>query len=237
MDKSIEGAKIGKYSGLRGQVYKIIKNMIVRGQLKPNQRIFESQIAKQFSISRGPIREAIRDMAKEGIVINIPRKGTFVNACSLKDIEEIYNIRAILEGLAIRISLKYLTKKDIKNLDKLKDEMVLAAKNKNIAEMVKKDMEFHKLICYSSKHSRIIKFWSEMSYQIRMFLTTADIVFHNPEQIAERHNEIIKAIKKKDQNKAEKCIKDHINKVGEEIIGILRKKEMTVFFPFSEKTK
>ena len=159
----------------------------------------------------------------------------FVNACSLKDIEEIYSIRAILEGLAIRISLKYLTKKDIKNLDKLKDEMVLAAKNKNIAEMVKKDIEFHKLICYSSKHSRIIKFWSEMSYQIRMFLTTADIVFHNPEQIAERHNEIIKAIKKKDQNKAEKCIKDHINKVGEEIIGILGKKEMTVFLPFSEK--
>jgi len=223
MNNSIKSIKI-KDNGLRHQVYKIIKSKIAKGELKPKQRIFESRIAEQLSISRGPVREAIRDLAKEGIVINIPRKGTFIAACSIKDIEEIYSLRAILEGLAIRRSINYLPKKDIKNLENLREEMVTASKNKNIAKMVEKDMQFHKVICYSSKHTRLIKFWSEMDYQIRTFLVTADLVFYNPEQIAQRHNKIIEAIKTKDPDKAEKCIKNHINQVGKEIIDIFKKK-------------
>jgi len=165
-------------------------------------------------------------MAKEGIVINIPRKGTFITSYNIKDIEEIYSIREILEGLAIRRSIKYLTKEDIKNLENIRDEILIASKNKNIAEMVEKDMHFHKVICYSSKHSRLIKFWSEMDYQIRTLLIAADLVFYNPEQIAQRHNQIIEALKAKDPDKAEKCIKNHINQVGKEIIDNLKKRSI-----------
>ena len=225
MNNSIESIKI-ENNGLRQQVYKIIKSKIAKGELKPKQRIFESRIAEQLSISRGPVREAIRDMTKEGIVINIPRKGTFIAAYTIKDIEEIYSIRAILEGLAIRRSIKYLTKKDIKNLENLRDEILVASKNKNILEMVEKDMHFHKVICYSSKHTRLIKFWSEMNYQIRTFLVTADLVFYNPEQIWQRHNKILEAIKTKDPDKAEKCIKNHINQVGKEIIDNFKKRSI-----------
>ena len=224
MSKSAKFAKI-EYSGLRSQVYQMIKDMIIRGRLKPNERIVESRIAEELSISRGPVREAIRDLAKEGIVTNIPRKGTFITACSIKDIEEIYSLRAVLEGLAIRRALKYLGEKEIKKREKLKNEMVAAAKHKDINEMVKKDMEFHKMICHFSKHTRLIKFWSDMDYQIRMFLVTTDVVFHNPEEVAKRHNEILDAIKKKDPDKAETCIKNHIIQVGREIVDFLKKEE------------
>lgn len=224
MSKATKFPKV-EYNGLRRHVYELIKDVIIKGGLKPNERIVESKIANEFSVSRGPVREAIRDLAKEGVVTHVPRKGTFVTVCSIRDIEEIYSLRAVLEGLAIRRALKYLTKKEIKKLEKLKDEIVTAAKSKNIIEMVKKDIKFHKIICYSSKHSRLIKFWSDMDYQIRMFLVATDVVFHNPKEVAERHNKILDAIKEKNPDKAEKCIKNHIVQVGEEIVDIFRKKE------------
>jgi DNA-binding GntR family transcriptional regulator len=219
----IKYAKI-KNNGLRYQVYKLIKNNILNGQIKPGQRVIEARIAEKLSISRGPVREAFRDMAKEGLLINVPRKGSFVTECNIKDVEEIYSMRAILEGLAIRRSINYLTKKDIKHLENLRDQMVLANKNKNILEMVEKDISFHKLICYASKHTRLINFWSKMGYQIRIFLITADLNTYEPEKVRQRHNEIIEAIKAKDPDKAEQCIKKHITQVGEEIIDNFKKK-------------
>jgi len=220
---SFKYAKI-KDNGLRHQVYRLIKNKIKKGELKPSQRIYETKIAEQLSISRGPVREAIRDMVKEGILINIPRKGTFVATCTINDIEEIYSLRAILEGLAIRKAINNLSEKDIKNLESLRDEIVKASENKNLSEMVEKDISFHKLICYASKHTRLIKIWNEMDYQIRSFLITANINLYYPEKVKRRHSEILEAIKSKEPDRAEKCIKNHINQVGKEIVHSLTKR-------------
>jgi len=105
-----------------------IKRAITNGIIKPGERINETQIARDMGISRSPVREALQELKKEGVVINIPYKGTYVNLLGKKDIEDMYVIRGLLEAYAIE--------KVIEN----KNEKILRCLSKNV-EDIEKDVE------------------------------------------------------------------------------------------------
>lgn len=118
------------HNTLSKQVVRAIRHQIFSGALKPNQRVVEAEIAAEMGISRGPVREAIAELEKEGLIITYARKGTYVKSFELKDIEEIYTLRALLEGFAVTLAIDRLQGPDLDYLKVLLDQIGKMAEKK-----------------------------------------------------------------------------------------------------------
>ena len=133
---------LDEYKPLRDVVFENLRGAIVEGRLKPGERLMEVQLAEQLGVSRTPVREAIRKLELEGLVVMLPRKGAYVANMSLKDLIDVLEIRASLEGLAASLAAERITDEDIKkflrkryhyNLKKFKRAWKIVEKNKNLS--------------------------------------------------------------------------------------------------------
>ena len=100
---------MNEYLPLRDVVFNTLRQAILRGELKPGERLMEIQLANKLGVSRTPIREAIRKLELEGLVSIIPNKGAYVTGITRKDVEDIYAIRSLLEGLCARWATAHIT--------------------------------------------------------------------------------------------------------------------------------
>ena len=116
------------------------------GQLCPGDRIVEQNLATEFGISRTPIREAIRRLSSDGILVSVANLGTFVRRFSLTEVREIFMIREVLEGLAFRQAIKYFTEQDIEELRRLAQITDNDRQEGNWQETFKSDEQFHQFI-------------------------------------------------------------------------------------------
>ena len=151
------------HNTLSKQVVRAIRHQIFSGALKPNQRVVEAEIAAEMGISRGPVREAIAELEKEGLIITYARKGTYVKSFELKDIEEIYTLRALLEGFAVTLAIDRLQGPDLDYLKDLLDQIGKMAEKKDVIEVSRLNMQFHKKIMELSDHKRLYDYLAEPS--------------------------------------------------------------------------
>ncbi len=115
---SAKGSKLseGRFRQASVEIYTRIKQMIIDWELKPNEQLVEQVLAKRFSASRTPIREALQRLAQDGFVKILPRRGARVSQLSINDIQDIFQIREALEGMAARIAASNLSDTDLKNM-------------------------------------------------------------------------------------------------------------------------
>lgn len=206
------------FQSLRTLVIQEITKAIESGHLTPGSRIVESQIAKAMKISRSPVREAIRHMEQEGLLITIPNRGTFIPELNVKEIEELYSMRALLEGFGARLAAERSTQLDIARLEKVFDEMVKAAKKLHLPTLVRKHTEFHKTICEMSAHQILIDTWIRLQSKLNLFLNIRLHYRGGLKKIPETHRNILKSIKQRDPEMAEWHIRQHVIQIGELII-------------------
>ena len=109
--------QIERHQTLREKILETIRDAILKGTMKPGERVSEPDLAERFGISRTPIREAFRQLESEGYLEVVPRKGAVVASLSERDIEEFYAIKIILEGFAARMAADKLTAKEIERLE------------------------------------------------------------------------------------------------------------------------
>ncbi|HBQ86706.1 MAG TPA: hypothetical protein DD811_09550, partial [Syntrophomonas sp.] len=107
----------------RNEVYHYLRNAILEERLKPGQRIIERKVADKLSVSRTPVREAIRKLEQEGLVNYVPNRGAIVASLSATDVWEIYTIRSVLEGLAVRLAAQHLNSADMAEIEELMSQM------------------------------------------------------------------------------------------------------------------
>jgi DNA-binding GntR family transcriptional regulator len=224
VDNMQKGAYFQPYplQSLRKIVIQEITKAIESGHLTPGSRIVESQIAKTMKISRSPVREAIRHMEQEGLLITIPNRGTFIPELNVKEIEELYSMRAVLEGFGAKLAAERSTQGDIARLEKVFDDMVKAAKKLHLPTLVKKHTEFHKTICDMSAHQILIDTWIRLQSRLNLFLNIRLHYRGDLQKIPETHMNILKAIKQKDPERAEWHTRQHIIQIGELIIQKIR---------------
>src|SRR5215831_11085296 len=101
---------------LRHDIVDVLRDEIIQGQLEPGERVLETDLARRFGVSRQPVREAIRTLEREGLLTNLPNRGTFVTRVSWEDALAIQDVRAELEGLAARLAVANLTSDDFKRM-------------------------------------------------------------------------------------------------------------------------
>ncbi|MCM3714778.1 GntR family transcriptional regulator [Halalkalibacter oceani] len=199
-------------SSRREQVAQIIRDSILSGSLQPGDRIKEAEIANEIGVSRGPIREAIRQLEEEGFVISFPYKGTIVAELSDEEVIDVYiPIRISLESYAVKKACQNATEKDIDQLQQFVTRMITASKENQVSEIVEYNLLFHKYLISCSGTKSLEQVWNSIMNRIRLHFyklgmdSNIDPVLHSQE-----HQDILDAIKQKDTKKAVALIEGHI---------------------------
>ena len=163
---------LDNYKPLRDVVFENLRTAILDGNLKAGQRLMEVQLAEQLGVSRTPIREAIRKLELEGLVVMLPRKGAYVANMSFKDLIDVLEVRASLEGLAGSLAAERRRDEDIEELEKLSKEFEQCVREADVERVLKKDVEFHEKIFSMANNKKLEKLMNSLWEQVQRFRTT-----------------------------------------------------------------
>jgi len=205
------------HKSLREAALSAIRQAISRGDLKPGQRLVESDVAEQMGISRAPVREALRQLETEGLVVSEPHRGTFVTEVSATDLWEIYTLRAAIEGLAVRLVTEKASAEMLAQLQQAVADMAQAAREGDLARLAALDMAFHETLCRASGNSRLLAAWLSMIAQIRTFIDLASTLYLPADEVVDLHTEVVEHIKNGRAEEAGRSLARHILDVGERI--------------------
>jgi DNA-binding GntR family transcriptional regulator len=198
---------------LRHTVLEPIRNAILFGQLPVGERLMEAEIAEQMGVSRGPVREALQQLEREGLVLSYAHRGTVVTAVDEDEVDVLYHLRAELEGFAVQSLLRREASPLIAALQVLVDAMRAAARTEQLADLAEKDLEFHRLIVDSSGHRILAAVWAGMDGPIRARLyrsLTGPFARELLGYTAESHQPIVDAMASGDSDCAVTSMKQHI---------------------------
>ncbi len=216
---------MNEYLPLRDVVFNTLRQAILTGELKPGERLMEIQLAQRLGVSRTPVREAIRKLELEGLVLMIPRKGAEVAEITIKDLEDVLEVRAALEKLAVQDACENITDAQLQELKKANNEFKRTLEEEDIIARVHADMKFHEIIYAATNNHRLLQILNnlrEQMYRYRMEYLKDKSSY---KKLLEEHDAIRKALKKHDREKAGDTIHVHIENQKESIINSLLKEK------------
>ena len=199
-----------EYLPLRDVVFKTLRQAILKGELEPGERLMEIQLAERLGVSRTPIREAIRKLELEGLVLMIPRKGAEVAKISESNLRDVLEVRRSLEELAIDLACQRITEEELDELNKAEVDFKAAIENGDAMQIAQTDESFHEIIYNSTKNQKLVQILNnlrEQMYRYRMEYMKDKRMY---KLLIDEHDAIRKAIKKKDKEKAGMIMKTHI---------------------------
>ena len=203
---------------LHQDVYFTLKEAILQGRLQPGTHLREADIATQMGISRAPIREAFRQLEREGLATNSPYKGTFVATFTANDIRELCALRSLLEGYAAAQAVQRITPDDVERLTAIMDEMLaVARRDVELWVFVEKDLAFHEEICRLSGNRRLFTIWSTLASQTRLYLMMVNQAYLDREAVARLHIPALEAIRAHDGERAKRALQKAIGSVGQDM--------------------
>lgn len=207
-----------EYLPLRDVVFNTLRQAILTGEMKPGERLMEIHLANKLGVSRTPIREAIRKLELEGLVIMIPRRGAEVAQITWKNLKDVLEVRKALDVLAIELACERMTQEELQKLCKACEAFKDATKNGDLRKIAESDVVLHDIIVYSTRNNRLIQLvnnLSEQMYRYR-FEYIKDVSQH--ERLVKEHNDIYESILKKDKKAAADAVRRHIDNQEEAII-------------------
>jgi DNA-binding GntR family transcriptional regulator len=215
MDKGLEVLELSAPFArtLSDQVANQLREAILSGQLKPGQRIVEREIAEAMALSRGPVRDALKILQNERLVVQYPHRGAFVAWLTLQDAEEIYSLREALEVLALQYAVRCATDEQIAELGRVVDEMIIRLQQEHTqTEATDLDLAFHYTLCRISGHGRVLTAWTALRDQVRLLLLTHRILHPMDfrENAIEWHQQLVDAVVKRDGRTAEVVLRQHL---------------------------
>lgn len=180
---------------IRENIVDYLRDSILTGKYEPGERIIEAEVANYFKVSRGPIRESIRQLEQEGLLEYQRNKGCKVKILTPDEAWEIYLLRSDLESLSIKVLNGNIGEKYLKNMRKAVNEMKFYVKEMDIIKLVEMDHEFHSQIIKASQMERIKNLWTSLNgTSFAIFLTVAKIKKDNLTLMAERHQQLLDVI-------------------------------------------
>ena len=208
-------------STLADSVFKQLRIAIVKGELPPGSKVNEPQLSKQYGISRGPLREAIRRLEGCKLVEITPNIGAKVVSLNIRQIIEIYEIRESLEGLACRLAAEKANKEDCRSLRDLltNHEQQIRSENGRLYYQKEDDLDFHYLIVQLSGNSRLFNLLcDELYHLLRLYRVQTSSSPSRPVQAFKEHHQIVDAIENGDGELAELLMQRHVASAKETLM-------------------
>ena len=198
----------------KDQVIAFLYDTIIKGKLNPGDRVSETWLAEKLKISRAPIREAFRQLSREGLIEYKPRIGNYISAFSSKQIFDTYVTRGVLEGFAASTASESFEESDFVKLEKLIVKMVDCAKQHQHVNLSNFDMQFHEYIYKKSNNIQLIEFAKTLNVLLHVIFCKYWTKVYKPEQVEFRHKFIVDSIRQKDKQLIEASIRRHYEETG-----------------------
>lgn len=202
---------------LRGKIYSTLREDILDGKYNAGESLTEKRLAQELNVSRTPIREALRQLELEGLVESIPNKGVTVKGISQKDMEDIYKIRLVLEGLAAKWAVEQITDEEIKSLKEAYELMEFYTSKGDIDSISRLNTEFHDIIYSATKSVVLQHILKDFQYYVKWARHESLSSLGRKETALKEHYDIYKAFKNRDAKEAERCLTIHIENSGKKI--------------------
>lgn len=199
-----------------------LKHEIFSGLLKPGDQLEESDLARRFGVSRTPIREAIRSMVDCGLLETRPRKGAMVRILTAKELNDLFEVAAELEGMACRLASDMLTQSDKKAIQAGLEQCRVAAKAADIPAYAAANLEFHSAIHKASGNAWLVDQLVQIQSRINVYRLMPYEVLGRLEKSLEEHREISEAIFDKNGLHANNLMRDHMMLQGSRLPSLLK---------------
>lgn len=227
VDKNLK-LEINEYKPLREVVFEVVRKSILEGNFTPGERLMETQLAEQLGVSRTPVREAIRKLELEGLVVMVPRRGAYVASMSVKDISETFEIRSALEGLAASLAVDKITPDEIESMEVIVLKMSQFIEEKNIEMIVETDEQFHDVLINAGRNQKLTQMISLLREQIKRFRLASLSKIDRQSLVLGEHRQILEAIAERDQERAQTLVEKHISNSEDSLLNaIMETEELT----------
>ncbi len=213
--------KLDNYKPLREMVFESLREAIILGRLKPGERLMEIQVAEEMGVSRTPVREAIRKLELEGFVVMMPRKGAYVAGISVKDIVDVFEVRAALEGLAAGLAAERSTEEEMEELERSLIKINVEAGD-DINVIAEGDNSFHQIIYRASRNHHLVQIITRLQEQIQRFRMTSLSQPGRTKIALDEHKKIVEAISDRNVEEAQALATEHIENAEQILLNALR---------------
>src|SRR3954447_13155264 len=185
---------------LRGQAYDILKRQLLAGELAPGERVNEVVMAARLGISRGPLREAIRNLEQEGLLVSAPHRGTYVRELNEEEAAELQEVRLALEtAAACRLARRWTPEAKALLEDRLENLRGMHLDNSTLAERMSADLAFHEAICEASGNETLLETWRGLIGRITIMVLNVGPQRMSRLQDADAHRPLLEAIASGDE--------------------------------------
>ncbi|MBD5505254.1 MAG: GntR family transcriptional regulator [Lachnospiraceae bacterium] len=196
---------------LRDVVFNTLRKAILTGELKPGERLLEIHLANRLGVSRTPIREAIRKLELEGLVIMIPRRGAEVAQITEKSLKEVLEVRRALDALCAELACDRITTEEEERLKQACDEFERATETKDATTIAAADVALHDIIVQATGNSRLIQLINNLSEQMYRYRFEYIKDENRHDNLIDEHRMIYESIIRRDKEKAAAAAKLHID--------------------------
>lgn len=221
-EKKLTPIQIENYKPLREIVFETLRGAILDGTLKPGERLMEVQLAEDMGVSRTPVREAIRKLELEGLVLMIPRKGAYVSGLSSKDIADVFEVRASLEALAAGLAAERIGEEELEALKRFMVEVTVNAEAGDLEKVIQSDTDFHEQIYRASRNNRLVQIINNLRDQIQRFRSASLAHPGRIEETLQEHKLLLEAIAERDIVTARRLAQEHIENAESSMMEALR---------------
>lgn len=216
-----------KYSDkpAREMVSLTLRQAILTGRFMPGDRLMEIQLASQMGVSRTPVREALKLLATEGLVIMVPNRGAYVSDISEKGVMDVLEVRRTLEGLATSRAVRRMDPEGMRRLNDAREACKAAVEAEDHRALASADIAFHDVILKATGNDRLVEIMNNLADRIyRYRYEFIKDVSHHPAILLE-HNKIYDAFFEHNEDEAVAAIQAHIDHQAQAIITSLRSKQ------------
>ena len=195
----------------RHRVVVALRREIVAGRLRPGDRLVESDLSERMGVSRGPIREALRQLEHEGLVFSSPYRGTEVLGVSQEEVEQVLiPIRLILERFAFPHALRKMDEEDFERLEGLIRDISEAAERGDLDRIVGTEVAFHEFVISKSGQPHCSQIWRAIIPRVRAYFYADGLCRENPEEVIDEHRELLQVMRTRDEAKVLAEVEKHI---------------------------
>ncbi len=224
MDRRLPPIKLDTYKPLREVVSEALREAITTGILKPGERLMEIQMAEELGVSRTPVREAIRRLELEGFLVMVPRRGTYVSDLSIKDINEVFEIRTALDVLAAGLAAERITEEELEQMERLLVTIGEYIDNGQADKIVDADTEFHDVLYRASRNDRLVGIISNLREQITRFRSISMAYPGRLKNTLEEHRRLVEAIAQRDPELAQQYAREHMENAEQTLLNDLNER-------------
>lgn len=213
------------YLPLRDVVFNTLREAILRGDLKPGERLMEMQLASKLGVSRTPIREAIRMLEQEGLAVTIPRRGAEVARMTLKDMEDSLEIRDALDEFAVKIACDRITPEQLEKLREIKKEFEHCTKTGDVKRIAQADIAFHDVIYDAANNPKLVSILESLREQVYRYRVEYLKNSENYPILIEEHKTILEGLEARDRKKATQAMHEHVANQAAAVKAVIEKQD------------